>query len=141
MLAVETVRGLIAAKMTSLGQTVALDRDQFDAITEPELPATLVDKHGLVEITRLEGMAGGAAYHSTSFMLTFAAIDDAEAQSAFSAAITAFSDDYNLGGQVSEVWPMNYGEDENGGEDISAITLELGARFCTPPNDYSTLLT
>lgn len=141
MLAVDTVRGLIVAKMAGLGQSVLQDRDEFDAITDGELPATLVDKNELVEIARLEGTAGGGAYHSTSFMLTFAAVTGAAAQAAFSAAITAFSEDYNLGGQVSEVWPINYGGDDNGGKDSAAITLELGVRFCTPPNDFGTLLT
>lgn len=140
-LAVEDVRGLIAAKLTTLGQSVLRDRDEFDAITEGELPATLVDEPGMVEVTNIEGTAGGAAYHAASFALTFAATTSAVAQTNFNAALTALMNDYNLGGQVLDITPMNYGGDDNTGKDMAAITLEIRVRFLTPPNDFGTLLT
>lgn len=140
-LAVEDVRGLLVAKLTTLGQTALRDRDEFDALTEPELPATLVDEPGMVEITNIEGTAGGAAYHAASFALTFAATTSAVAQANFNAALAALMNDYSLGGQVLDITPLNYGGDENGGKDIFAITLEIRVRFLTPPNDFGTLLT
>lgn len=141
MLAVNIVRGLIATKLVGLGQSVFGDRDEFDALTEAELPATLVAEPSMVEIGRLEGTAGGAAYHSANFALTFAGTTEAVAEANFSAAVTAFADDYNLGGQVRQILPVNYGGDENDGKDMSAITLEISVEFCTPPNDFGTLLT
>lgn len=140
-LAVEDVRGLIVAKLTTLGQSVLRDRDEFDAITEPELPATLVDEPGMVEVTNIEGTAGGAAYHAATFALAFAATTSAVAQTNFNAALTALSNDYSLGGQVLDIMPLNYGGDDNNGKDIAAITLEIRVRFLTPPNDFGTLLT
>lgn len=141
MLAVNIVRGLIAAKLTTLGQTVFLQRDQYHALTESELPATLIDKAGVVDITRLEGTAGGAATHLAPIDLTFTATSEAVAEANFNAALTALSDDYSLGGQISEILVLNYGGDENTGKDIFAITLEIRVRFLTPPNDFGTLLT
>lgn len=140
-LASETVRTLIATKLTGLSQSVLMDRDEFDAITESELPATLVDEPGMVEITNIEGTAGGAAYHAASYMLTFAATTSAVAQARFAAALTALMNDYSLGGQVLDIMPLSYGGDENNGKDIAAITLEIRVRFLTPPNNFGTLLT
>lgn len=141
MLAVNAVRGLISAKLTTLGQTVFLDRDQYDALTESELPATLIDEAGVVEITRLEGTAGGAATHLAPIDLTFTATTESVAEANFNAALTALSDDYDLGGQISEILVVNYGGDQNPGKDMVAITMQIQARFQTPPNDFGTLLT
>jgi hypothetical protein len=140
-LAVEDVRGLIAAKLTSIGQSVKRDRDDFDALTRPELPATLVDEPGMVSVDNIEGTAGGAAYHTAMLALTFAATTSAAAQTNFTAALTALTNDYSLGGKVLDILPVNYGGDENNGKDITAITLEIRVRFLTPPNDFGTLLT
>lgn len=140
-LASETVHSLIATKLTGLGQSVLRDRDEFDAINESELPATLVDEPGMVELTNIEGTAGGAAYHAANYMLTFAATSSAVAQASFEAALTALADDYSLGGQVLDITPLSYGGDENNGKDIAAITLEIRVRFLTAPNDFGTLLT
>lgn len=140
-LAVEAVRGLLVAKLTALGQTALRDRDEFDALTEPELPATLVDEPGMVEISWPEGRHGGAAMHLVTFSLTFAAATRSAAHANLQSAANALADDFTLGGQVSDLEVLNYGGDENNGKDLSAITLEIRVRFETPPNDFGTLST
>ena len=141
MLASETVRGLLAAKITSLGYAVKEFRDEDDAITESELPCVLVQQAGVIEIERLEGMAGGAAYHSAPYFLSFAAITRDAAAAMLAATVNALADDYNLSGQVMEIQPVSYGDEDNDGKDMSAIMLELRILFATPPNDFGTLLT
>lgn len=141
MLASETVRALLAAKITSLGYAVKEFRDEDDAITESELPCVLVQQAGTIEIQRLEGTAGGATYHSASYFLSFAATTRPVAAAMMVATVNALADDYNLGGQVMEIQPVSYGDEDNDGKDLDAIMLEIRVLFATPPNDFGTLLT
>lgn len=140
-LASETVRGLLAAKITSLGYTALEFRDENDAITESECPAVLIQQAGVIELERLEGTAGGAAYHSAPYFLSFAATTRASAAAMMVATVNALADDYSLGGQVMEILPVSYGDEDDDGKDIRAIMLEIRVRFLTPPNDFGTLLT
>lgn len=140
-LASETVRGLLAAKITSLGYAIKEFRDEDDAITESELPCVLVQQAGVIDIQRLEGTVGGASYHSAPYFLSFAATTRAAAAAMMAATVNALADDYNLGGQVQEIQPVSYGDEENDGKDFAAIMLEIRILFCTPPNDFGTLLT
>lgn len=140
MLASEAVRGLLVAKITSLGYAAKEFRDEDDAITEGELPAVLVQQAGPVEITNIEGTAGGSAYHAASYFLSFAAATRAVAAAMLVATNNALCEDYTLGGKVLEVLPASYGDEEMDGKDIAAIMLEIRVRFLTPPNDFGTLI-
>lgn len=140
MLASETVRGLLAAKITSLGYTALEFRDENDAITEAELPCVLLQQAGVVELDYLEGTAGGAATHGASYFLSFAAATRAAAAAMMAATVNALANDYNLGGQVLDITPVSYGDEENDGKDVRAIMFEIRVRFQTPPNDFGTLL-
>ena len=140
MLASETVRGLLVAKINSLGYAAKEFRDEDDAITESDLDCVLVQQAGPVEITNIEGTAGGAAYHAASYFLSFAATARAAAAAMLVATNNALSEDYTLGGKVQDILPASYGDEDMDGKDISAIMLEIRVRFATPPNDFSTLL-
>jgi hypothetical protein len=141
MLASETVRALLSAKIASIGYSPKEFRDEDDAITESELPAVLIQQAGVIEIDRYEGTLGGAVYHSAPYFLSFAAITRDAAAAMLANTVAALADDYNLGGQVQEILPVSYGDEENDGKDLTAIMLEIRVRFCTAPNDFSTLLT
>lgn len=141
MLASETVRGLLAAKITGLSYAVKEFRDENDAITEAELPCVLLQQAGQVELDYLEGTAGGCAVHSAPYFLSFAATTRHAAVTMLRATVNALADDYNLGGQVLEILPQSYGDEEPDGRDIRAIMLEIRVRFCTPQNDFGSLLT
>lgn len=140
-LASETVRGLLAAKITSLSYPVQEFRDEDDATTRDELPFVLVQQAGTIEIQRLEGMAGGATYHSAPYFLSFAAETRDDAAAMMAATVNALAEDYNLGGQVMEIQPVSYGDEDNDGKDLTAIMLEIRVLFATAPNDFTTLLT
>ncbi len=140
-LASETVRGLLAAKITSLGYPAKEFRDEDDAITESESPCVLIRQAGTIEIQRLEGTAGGATYHSAPYFLSFAATTRAAAAAMMAATVAALANDYNLGGQVMEIQPVSYGDEDNDGKDLAAIMLEIRVLFATAPNDFGTLLT
>lgn len=140
-LASETVRALLAAKITALGYTALEFRDQDDATTPDELPFVLIQQAGTIEILRLEGMAGGATYHSAPYFLTFAAETREDAAAMMAATVAELADDYNLGGQVMEIQPVSYGDEDNDGKDLTAIMLEVRIVFATAPNDFTTLLT
>lgn len=141
MLASETVRGLLAGKIATLGYAVKEFRDEDDAITESELPCVLVQQAGVIEIQRLEGTAGGATYHSAPYFLSFAAITRDDAAGMMAATVNALANDYNLGGQIMEIQPVSYGDEDNDGKDLASIMLEIRVLFATPPNDFGTLLT
>lgn len=140
-LASETVRGLLAAKITSLGYTALEFRDEDDAIATSELPCVLIQQAGTIEIQRLEGTSGGATYHSAPYFLSFAAAARPAAAAMMAAAVAALADDYNLSGQVMEIQPVSYGDEDNDGRDLTAIMLEIRVLFATPANDFTTLLT
>lgn len=140
-LASETVRGLLAAKITTLGYAAKEFRDEDEAITEAELPCVLIQQAGVIELERLEGTAGGAAYHSAPYFLSFAATTRPAAAAMMVATVNALANDYSLGGQVMEIVPVSYGDEEPDAKDIRAIMLEIRVRFLTPPNDFGTLLT
>lgn len=140
-LASETVRSLLATKIAGLGYAVKEFRDENDAITESECPAVLIQQAGVIEIDRIEGTAGGAAYHIAPYFLSFAATTRAAATAMLVATVNALANDCSLGGQVREILPVSYGDEEDDGKDIRAIMLEIRVRFLTPPNDFGTLLT
>lgn len=141
MLASETVRGLLAAKITGLGYVPKEFRDEDDAITEAELPCVLIQQAGQVEIEYMEGTAGGVALHGAPYLLSFAATTRDAAATMLRTTVNALADDYSLGGQVLEITPVSYGDEEPDGRDIRAIMLEIRVRFCTAQNDFGTLLT
>ena len=141
MLASETVRGLLAAKITALGHTALEFRDQDDATTRDELPFVLVQQAGAIDIERLEGTSGGACYHSAPYFLSFAAATRPAAATMMAATVASLADDYNLGGQVMEIQPVSYGDEDDDGKDFTAIMLEIRVLFATPANDFTTLLT
>jgi hypothetical protein len=141
MLASDTVRGLLVAKITVLGYAAKEFRDENDAITEAELPAVLVQQAGQIDIQYTEGTAGGAAYHNAPFLLSFAATTRDAAATMLAATVNALADDPTLGGQVWDITPISYGDEEEDGRDIKAIMLEIRVRFLTAPNDIGNLLT
>jgi hypothetical protein len=134
------VRALLVAKMQSLGMTALEYRDEDDAISEGDLPCVLIQQVGVVNIERIEGTAGGAAYHVASFFLSFTAKTLDEADAMMVDGNNALADDFTLGGKVQEILPVSYGEEETDGRDFAAIVLEIQVRFCTAPNDFGTLL-
>ena len=140
MLASETVRGLLAAKITNLGYAVKEFRDEEDAITEAELPCVLLQQSGPVQIEYLEGTVGGVAVHNAPFLMSFCATTRDAAAAMLRATANALADDYNLGGQIAEILPLSYGDEEPDGRDISAIMFEVGTRFYTDPADIGTLM-
>lgn len=141
MLATETVRALLVAKMMSLGMAAKEFRDEDDAATADELPFVLVQQAGAVDIDYIEGTVGGMALHACSYFLSFAAISRESAVAMLTTAVNALANDYTLGDQVLEIVPVSYGDEDNDGKDIRAIMLEIRVRFCTSPNDFGTLLT
>lgn len=140
-LASETVRGLLAAKITGLGYTAKQFRDEDDAITSDELPCVLLQQSGPVEIEYLDGTAGGDMIHNAPFLMSFAATTRDAAAVMLRTTVNALANDYNLGGQVLEILPLSYGDEEPDGRDLSAIMLEVRVRFMTAANDIATLLT
>lgn len=140
-LASETVRGLLAAKITSLTYAVKEFRDENDAITEADLPCVLLQQSGPVEVDYLDGVATGLAIHSGPYLMTFAATTRETALAMLTATVNALAVDYNLGGQVLEITPLSYGDEEPDGRDIRAVMLEIRIRFETPSTDFGTLLT
>lgn len=140
-LASETVRGLLAAKITGLGYTVLEFRDDNDAVPEDQGKFVLLQQSGPVEIQYLEGTVGGVAVHNAPFLMTFCAATRDEAAAMLRATANALAADYNLGGQIAEILPLSYGDEEPDGRDIRAIMLEVAARFYTDPADIGTLVT
>ena len=140
-LASETVRDLLAAKIESLGYAVKQFRDDDDAITAEELPCVLLQQSGLVVIQYLEGMAGGIAQHNAPFLMSFVATTRDAAAAMLRATANALAADYNLGGQIGEILPLSYGDEEADGRDYRAILFEIAARFYTDPADIGTLVT
>lgn len=140
-LALETVRGLLATKITSLGYAPKEFRDENDAITEAELPCVLLQQSGPVEIEYLDGTAGGDMIHNAPFLMSFAATTRDAAAVMLRTTVNALANDYNLGGQVLEIVPLSYGDEEPDGRDIRAIMLEIRVRFVTAANNIATLLT
>lgn len=141
MLASETVRGLLVAKIQSLSLSALEFRDENEAITESDIPCVMVQQAGVITIDRFEGTAGGAVYHMAPYILSFAAPTRAVAATMFAATVNALAVDYNLGGQVTEILPVSYGDEETDGNDIKCIMLEIAVRFCTAPDDFGALLT
>jgi hypothetical protein len=135
------VRAALLAKMQALGFIALEYRDEDDAISESDLPCVLIQQAGTVEIGRLEGTAGGASYHTGSFLLSFAAKTHDEAEAMMVSAANALATDYNLGGKVLEIQPVNYADEEDDGRDFSAIVLEIRVLWATAPDDWGTLLT
>lgn len=134
------VRALLVAKMQSLGMTALEYRDEDDAIGEGDLPCVLIQQAGPIEITRLEGTAGGACYHAGSFFLSFAAETRDDAEPMLVAAANALATDYNLGGQVMEIQPVSYGDEDDEGRELAAIVFEIRVLWATAPDDWATLL-
>jgi hypothetical protein len=134
------VRAALVAKMESLGFTALEYRDEDDAINDASLPCVLIQQAGTIEIQRLEGTAGGAAYHAGSFFLSFAASERDDAEDMLVAAANALATDYNLGGQVMEIQPVSYGDEDDEGRDFAAIVLEIRVLWATAPDDWATLL-
>lgn len=140
-LASETVRGLLAAKIAGLGYTVLEFRDENDAVPEGQGEFVLLQQSGPVEIQYLEGTAGGVAVHNAPFLMSFCAATRDAAAAMLRATANALAADYNLGGQIAEILPLSYGDEEPDGRDIRAIMLEVAARFYTDPADIGTLAT
>ena len=134
------VRAALVAKLQSLGMTALEYRDEDEAIGEGDLPCVLVQQAGPVEIQRLEGTAGGACYHAGSFFLSFAAKQRDDAEAMLVTAANALATDYNLGGQVMEIQPVSYGDEEDDGRDFAAIVFEVRVLWATAPDDWGTLL-
>ena len=139
-LAAETVRGLLADKITALSYATKEFRDEDDAITESELPCVLLQQAGTIEISNIEGTLGGTATHNAPYFLSFAASTRDAAAAMLAATVNALADDPTLGGQVMDIRPVSYGDEDNDGKDFSAIMLEIVVTFCTPPNDFGTLI-
>jgi len=139
-LASEEVRALLAAKVTSLGYVPKEFRDEDDAITESDLPCVLIQQAGVIQLERIEGTAGGAAYHSAPFFMSFAATTRPDAALMMVNTVRALGEDYTLGGKVMEILPASYGDEEDDGKDMASIMLEIRVMFATPPNEFGTLL-
>jgi len=135
------VRAALVAKMQSLGFTALEYRDEDDAIDQGDLPCVLVQQAGPIQISRLEGTAGGASYHAGSFFLSFAAEQRDSAEAMMVAAINALAADYNLGGKVMDIQPASYGDEDDDGRDFAAIVVELNIMWATAPDDFGNLLT
>lgn len=135
------VRALLKAKMESLGFNALEYRDEDDAIGEADLPCVLIQQAGTIEISRLEGTAGGACYHAGSFFLSFAAEQRDDAEAMMVRAANALATDYNLGGQIMEIQPASYGDEEDDGRDFAAIVFEIRVLWATAPDDWGNLLT
>lgn len=135
------VRALLKAKMESLGFNALEYRDEDDAIGEADLPCVLIQQAGTIEISRLEGTAGGACYHAGSFFLSFAAEQRDDAEAMMVRAANALATDYNLGGQIMEIQPASYGDEEDEGRDFAAIVFEIRVLWATAPDDWGNLLT
>lgn len=135
------VRALLVAKMESLGMTALEYRDEDEAVGDSDLPLVLIQQAGPVEIARLEGTAGGACYHSGSFFLSFASKEREDAEAMLVNAANALATDYNLAGQVMEIQPVSYGDEEDEGRDFAAIVFEIRVLWATAPDDWATLLT
>lgn len=140
MLASETVRDLLAAKIESLGYSVQQFRDEDDAISATELPCVLLQQSGPVEIKYVEGTAGGIAAHNAPFLMSFVATARDDAAAMLRATANALAADYSLGGQIAEILPLSYGDEEAEGRDYRAILFEIAARFYTDPADIGTLV-
>jgi len=133
------VRALLKAKVEDLGYTALEYRDD-DAVTDDELPFVLIQQAGSIEVGRREGTTGGTLEHVGSFFLSFAAADRDTAEAMLTATADALLTDYSLGGEVQEVVPVSYADEENEGRDYAAIVLEIRITFCTAHNDWSTLI-
>lgn len=133
-------RALLAAKITSIGYTALEYRDEDDAVLPGDLPFVLIQQAGPVEITRAEYMQGGTETHTASFFFTFAAETRDAAEAMLIAAVAAFNADTTLGGQIQNIYPVGYGDEEDEGRDYGAIALENRVQFCTAPGDWSALL-
>lgn len=140
MSAREAVRALLAGKIDDLGYTALEYRDEDDAITEAALPCVLIQQAGPIEVTMREGHSGGTFEHSAAFFLSFAAQTRADAEAMLVATAGALATDYNLGGQVQEVVPVSWGDEDDEGRDIAAIVLEIRITFCTSHDDWGTLI-
>lgn len=140
-LASETVRDLLAAKIQSLGYTVQQFRDEDDAISTGEMPCVLLQQSGPVEIQYLEGTVGGVAVHNAPFLMSFVATTRDAAAAMLRATANALAADFNLGGQIGEILPLSYGDEETDRRDYRAILFEVAARFYTDPADIGTLAT
>jgi hypothetical protein len=134
------VRALLAAKITSLGYTALEYRDEDDAALPGDIPFVLIQQAGSVEITRAEYMAGGTETHEASFFFSFAAESRDDAEAMMVAAVAAFAADPTLGGQIQDIRPVGYGDEETEARDYAAIVLENRVQFCTAPGDWSALL-
>jgi hypothetical protein len=134
------VRALLSDKMKSLGMTPFEYRDEDDAIGSGDLPCVLIQQAGSVDVSKREGTTGGTLEHTGSFFLSFAAEKLDAAESMMTSAADALLTDYSLGGQVQEVVPVAYGDEEDEGRDYAAIVLEVRITFCTAHNDWSTLI-
>ena len=134
------VRALLKAKMEDLGYTALEYRDEDVAVSEGDLPFVLIQQAGSVEVSQREGTTGGTLEHTASFFLSFADADRDDAEAMLTAAADALLTDYSLGGQVQEVVPVSYGDEEDEGRDYAAIVLEIRITFCTAHNDWSALI-
>ena len=140
MLASDTVRGLLAAKIASLGYAVKEFRDDDDAITREELPCVLVQQAGTIEIIRHEYAMGGSLTHQASYFFSFAALTREAAGEMLVAAANAFAADTTIGGQIQDIMPVSYGDEDDDGKDFTSIMLENQVQFCTDPYDFGALI-
>lgn len=133
------VRTALTDKITDLGYAALEDRGEDDATLESELPFVLIQQAGPIDVGRRESINGGDFEHIAPFFLSFAAKTERDAEQMLIATANELATDYSLGGQVQEIVPVSWGDEETELRDAFALVLEIRVTFCTPHNDWAVL--